>query len=199
MPSDNRKEEAYIVKKMIEGDHDAFKYFFDTYYDDLCNFVNIYVRNEVIAEEIVQEIYVYMWENKDKLKINASFKSYLYHASKYQSLNLLRNRKKHSYIREKLSFTEQQWEEFPNELFMDSQTMKEILNNAITQLPEKCKHIFLLSKVDGLSHKEIAEKLNVSVKTVENQITIAFKKLHTLLLPYKDKLFSFILTLWLLR
>jgi RNA polymerase sigma-70 factor, ECF subfamily len=195
----NRKEEGYIVKKMIEGDHDAFKYFFDTYYDDLCNFVNMYVRNEDLAEEIVQGIYVYMWENKDKLKIKVSFRSYLYSASKFQSLNLLRNKRSNLNVVEKLSSAEQQWEEFPKELFMDIQTMKNTLNNAISRLPQKCREIFLLSKVDGLSHKKIAEKLNISVKTVENQITIAFKKLRALLLPYRDKLFFLILIVWLHR
>ncbi len=183
---------------MIEGDHDAFRYFFETYYDDLCNFVNIYIKDEIIAEEIVQEIYIYMWENKEKLKINTSFKSYLFNASKYQSLNFLRNQRKRSDIIEKLSFTKRQWEEIPNGLFFESDTLKEILGSAIDSLPEKCRQIFLLSKVDGLSHKEIAEKLNVSIKTIENQITIAFKKLRTFLHPYKDELLCFIFSLWLL-
>lgn len=57
-------EEIFILQKMVEGDEGAFKYFFDAYYDDLCNFVNGYLRNESLSEEVVQSIFVYFWEKK---------------------------------------------------------------------------------------------------------------------------------------
>lgn len=99
-------EEIYIVKKMIEGDVDSFKYFFDRYYDDLCNFVNVYLHDPVLSEEIVQDIFVYFWENKKKLQINTSVKSFLFSATKFKSLNLLRDTKTQKRIVEEIGNTE---------------------------------------------------------------------------------------------
>jgi RNA polymerase sigma-70 factor (ECF subfamily) len=77
--------------------------------------------------------------------------------------------------------------------FTDPEELKKILEQAIQQLPEKCKEIFLLSKKENLSNKDIAGQLNISVKTVENQITIALKKLRMYLAPYREKLFMLFL------
>jgi len=60
----------FIGKKMIEGEIDSFKYFLDRYYSDLCNFVHIYLHNQILGKEIVQDIFVFFWENREKLKIN---------------------------------------------------------------------------------------------------------------------------------
>jgi RNA polymerase sigma-70 factor (ECF subfamily) len=69
------KEEVFIFNKMVEGDQGAFKYFFDTYYDDLCNFVNSYIRDETISEDLVQNIFIYLWEKKELLPSDCSIKS----------------------------------------------------------------------------------------------------------------------------
>ena len=82
----------FIVGKMIEGDRDAFKYFFDQYYTDLCNFVLLYVKDKVLAEEVVQDIFVYFWESRNKLNISSSVRAYLFSASKYKSLIWIRDR-----------------------------------------------------------------------------------------------------------
>ncbi len=182
-------DELFLVGKMVDGDIDSFKYFFDKYYNDLCNFVNIYLHDEVLAEEIVQDIFVYFWENKEKIKISGSVKSYLYSASKYKSLNLLRNLKNQKRIEKKIgeSEVENYYEE--QDSYLDSDELKQILNTAIENLSPKCREIFLLSKQKNLSNKQIAAQLNVSVKTVESQMTIAFKKLRNSLMPYRGKIF----------
>ncbi len=182
-------DELFLVGKMVDGDIDSFKYFFDKYYNDLCNFVNIYLHDEVLAEEIVQDIFVYFWENKEKIKISGSVKSYLYSASKYKSLNLLRNLKNQKRIEKKIgeSEVENYYEE--QDSYLDSDELKQILNTAIENLSPKCREIFLLSKQKNLSNKQIAAQLNISVKTVESQMTIAFKKLRNSLMPYRGKIF----------
>ena len=91
-------KELFMINKMINGDVDAFKHFFDTYYSDLCNFVNVYIKNQFVSEEIVQEIFVHFWENKEKLNVNTSVKSYLYSATKYKGLNHIRNTKRREEI-----------------------------------------------------------------------------------------------------
>lgn len=183
------KEELFIVKKMIEGDMDSFKYFFDRYYYDLCNFVHIYLHDQVLAEEIVQDIFVYLWENREKLNISTSVKSYLFSASKFKSLNLLRDTKIKRKIVEKIGKLETNQLHEQESSFMDTDEFKKILDSAIDQLAPKCREIFQLSKQKDLSNKEIADLLDISVKTVENQMTIALKKLREYLTPYREKIF----------
>lgn len=189
MAKEITSDELYIVKKMIEGDVDSFKYFFDRYYDDLCNFVHVYLHDQAWSEEIVQDIFVYFWENKEKLQINTSVKSFLFSASKFKSLNLLRDTKTKKRIVEKIGKTEPLITSEEEDSYFDTNEFKKILDAAVDQLAPKCREIFLLSKFEDLSNKEIAEKLGISVKTVENQMTIALKKLREYLLPFRGKIF----------
>ena len=183
-------EELFIVKRMIEGDIHSFKYFFDKYYDDLCNFVHIYLHDQSLSEEIVQDIFVHFWENKERLSINASVKSYLFSASKFKSLNFLRDTRNRTRIAMEIGRDEPtQVSSDCDNLFSDPGEFKNILDEAFNQLPPKCREIFLLSKQEELSNKEIAERLGISVKTVENQMTIALKKLREYLIPFREKIF----------
>jgi len=179
--------DAFILKKLVAGDEDAFKYFFDHYYDDLCNFVNAYVRDENLAEDIVQNIFVDLWENRDRLADNKSLKSYLYSSSKNKSLNHLRDLKNHNRIEKEVVGISADSTDSTSEI-IDYEEMKMLISGAIDQLPDRCKEIFQLSRNEELSNKEIAEKLGVSVKTVENQMTIAFRKIKEYLAPYHDKI-----------
>lgn len=182
-------EELFIVKKMIEGDIDSFKYFFDRYYFDLCNFVNIYLHDQIMSEEIVQDIFVYFWENKGKLKISKSVKSFLFSATKFKSLNLLRDNKTKRKIVEKIGKAKQEQSSEQDNSYIDTDEFKKILDSAIDHLSPKCKEIFLLSKQNNLTNKEIAVQLDISIKTVENQMTIALKRLREYLTPYREKIF----------
>lgn len=189
MTKEFSNEELFIIRKMIEGDVDSFKYFFDKYYNELCNFVNIYLHDPVLSEEIVQDIFVYFWENKGKLKINTSVKSYLYSASKFKSLNLLRDTKNQKRIVKNIGKTEPIQTIELADSDIDVEEFKKILDAAIDQLAPKCREIFLLSKQEERSNKEIADRLGISIKTVENQMTIALKKLREYLNPFRGKIF----------
>lgn len=189
MAKEITNEELFIVRKMIDGDIDSFKYFFDRYYNELCNFVHIYLHDQVLAEEIVQDIFVYFWENRQKLQISTSVKAFLFSASKFKSLNLLRDTKTQKKIVEKIGKAESFHAQEQNSSYIDTDEFRKILDSAIDQLAPKCKEIFLLSKREELSNREIAERLNISVKTVENQMTIALKKLREYLIPYREKIF----------
>jgi len=187
-------EEHFILQKMIEGDENAFKYFFDTYYDDLCNFINCYIRDEALSEDIAQSIFIYLWEKKDSLPPHCSMKSYLYAASKNKSLNYLRNMKNRERIAgEFISISETSLE--TADRFLEFEELKKIIGDAIEKLPAQCKTIYQLSRDGELSNREIAEKLGIGVKTVENQITIAIKKLKDFIQPYHDQIFFFFLVI----
>ncbi|MGV8096119.1 MAG: RNA polymerase sigma-70 factor [Mangrovibacterium sp.] len=182
-------DELFIVQRMIEGDRKAFRYFFEKYYAELCNFVNIYVHDTNLAEEIVQDIFVYFWEKRGSLRLTHSVRSYLFSASKYRSLKEIRNQNTRQRILKGIRIADLDDQASQDELYFDTEEFRSVLNSAVENLPPKCKEIFLLSKIKNLSHKEIAERLNISVKTVENQITIALKKLREYLAPYKKEIF----------
>ncbi len=181
-------EEQFIFRRMVDGDKEAFRFFFEKYYTDLCNFVNIYLNDPITAEDIVQDIYVYFWDRKEDIHIETSIKSYLLKASKNKSLNYLRNEKIRLNIQEKLS--EESCASYETVADADDdRRMQEIIGKAVASLPEKCREIYILHKEKKLTYNEISEELGISVKTVENQMGIALKKLREFLKPYYEDLF----------
>ncbi len=184
-------EEIFIIHRLIEGDEEAFKFFFDTYYDDLCNFVNAYVRDESLSEDIVQNTFIYLWENRKNLNQDSSIKSYLYAASKNKSLNHIRNFKTQNRLKFAINDS-LQVNQITND-YLEYKDLKNLIRSAIDQLPGKCKEIYQLSRDQGLTNKEIAAKLDLSTKTVENQITIAIHKIKAFLKPYYNQILFFFL------
>ncbi|MCW1735453.1 RNA polymerase sigma-70 factor [Anaerorudis cellulosivorans] len=181
-------EERFIFARMAEGDKEAFRFFFEKYYADLCNFVNIYLNDPAMAEDIIQDVYVYFWSQKEEIHIETSIKSYLLKASKNKSLNYLRNEKNRLAIHEKLANESATSCEIPEER-EDDFRKQAILEKAVASLPEKCREIYILCKEKKLTYKEISNELGISTKTVENQMGIALKKLREFLKPYYDDLF----------
>lgn len=181
-------EELFIFSRMVEGDKTAFRFFFDKYYTYLCNFVNIYLHDSITSEEIVEDIFVYFWEKREKIEIKSSIKSYLFTASRNKSLNYLRHEKIKLIMHEKLNMVEEPNYEI-SERAMDVDFVQEILKKSIDKLPPKCREIFILTKHEHLSYKEIAMKFDISVSTVENQMGKAFKMLRKILKPYYNDLF----------
>ena len=187
------QEELFIFSRMVDGDKEAFRFFFEKYYADLCNLMNFYLHDSVISEEIVQDIFVWFWENKEKIKIDSSVKSYLLKASKNKSLNHLRNEKAKINIQDRLAKAAgNDFDELP-ESYLDANQLHEIISQSVNSLPPKCREIFTLAKENDFSYKEIAERLGISVKTVENQMGKALKLLRELLRPYYNDIFIFFL------
>jgi len=176
-------EEQLIFCRMVEGDREAFRFFFEKYYTDLCNLINVYIHNEVMAEEIAQFIFIYLWEKKENIKIESSLKGYLLKASKNKSLNYLRNEKTKLNVHGKLLHDKETTYEMPANA-MDTRQLREIIYKSVNNLPNRRREIFRLAKEKELSYKEIATELGISVKTVENQMGLALKKLRVHLRPY---------------
>jgi len=189
MKQNMSNEELFVLQRMIEGDENAFKYFFDVYFDDLCNFVNSYIRDEIISEDIVQSIFIHLWEKKDSLPYNCSIKSYLYSASKNKSLNQLRNIKNRNRIIGEFFTQPESISGDYADHFLEFEELKAIISKAIEGLPTQCKSIFQLSRDERLKNKEIADRLGITIKTVENQITIAIRKIKDFLRPFYDQIF----------
>ena len=155
---------------------------FKQYYNPLCNFASTYVRDRKRAQDVVQDVFAKIWDQRDTLEISQNIKGYLFQAVKNRSLEIVRRDKTESDILSE-GMAQQQDENIEEQArkFM----LKERLYNSIRQLPPKCQEIFILNKIDGLNYREIAESKNISIKTVENHIGKAYRKLRELM---SDKL-----------
>jgi RNA polymerase sigma-70 factor (ECF subfamily) len=188
----NFSDELFIFNRMADGDHLALRFFFDKYYEDLCNYVNLYIRNQSVSEDIVQDIFVYFWEKRGIILIDSSVKSYLIKASRNKYLNYLRDEKSHQAIRIEVTSLSEKCVS-PNYNLLNVSQIELLINASIRNLPARCREVYLLHKEDDLSYKEIASRMEISEKTVENQMTIALKKLREQLAPYYEQIFVLIL------
>ncbi|MEL7146368.1 MAG: RNA polymerase sigma-70 factor [Bacteroidota bacterium] len=168
--------------RVAANDIDAFKILFDAFYEELVSYSHRLTQQLVISEEIVQEVFISLWDRRSQIKISSSVNAYLYRAVKNRTINYLKNQLPKDQATTDLE-TANELEDQAANAESDS-GLETALNQAIEALPEKCRVIFLLSRNEGLTHKEIAEELSLSPKTVENQIGIAIKKLRTTLKPY---------------
>ena len=185
-------DELFIFERMAEGDQRALRFFFDKYYDNMCNYVNLYVRSKSVSEDIVQDIFIYFWEKRGIIRMETSVKSYLFRASRNKFLNYLRNEKSHRAIRDEVNANSVTFVN-PDDNLIDSINLEEIINASIENLPPRCREVYLFQKNEELSYKEIACRMDITVKTVENQMTIAHKKLKEQLAPYYDQIFVLVL------
>jgi len=188
----NLSEELFIFQRMADGDHHALRFFFDKYYVDICNYVNLYIRNKSVAEDIVQDIFIYFWEKKEIIKMDSSVKSYLLTAARNKYLNHLRSEKSHLAINQEIISNSETFVN-PNYNLLDISRIEGLINESIDKLPPRCREVYLLHKHDNLSYKEIASRMEISEKTVENQMTIAIRKLREQLTPYYDEIFVLLL------
>ncbi len=165
-----------IIIKLKAKDEKAFELVFRVYYPELCRFAYKYVENQDVAEELVQDLFCSLWAKLDSLVINTSLKSYLYSAVRNAAFNYF----KHQKVTDK--YKSYQMERGSGIIEADrSLEVKELstkIDAAIHSLPEKCREVFRLSRIENKKYKEIAEELNISIKTVENQMGKALKVLR---------------------
>ena len=162
-----------------------------TYYSKLVRFAKEFVILEEDAENIVQDTFLYLWEHLDLLKDIEHLDAFLFTLIKNRCLNFLKHQ---SYIQAKTCSLKADEElEYQLNLYALEQfdeavssipEVENLLSQTMQKLPERCREIFLLSRIEGLKYKEIAERLNISVNTVENQISIALRKLRSELKDY---------------
>ncbi len=145
-------------------------------------------KNKSASEDIIQELFLYLWETKKFKTDKLTFENYLFKSIYNRSLNFLRDSAKHdsNYDLEEASevYTKENLSESDYELLETS------IFQSIETLPPKCRVIFIMSRIEGKQHKEIAEILDVSTKTVENQISIALRKINTSISPEIKVLFD---------
>lgn len=149
----------------INDDKEAYRALFDLFYPGLCLYAKRYVDERAVAEDLVQDVFVTLWENRKKIKIESSVRNYLVVSVKNQSLNYLkREGYKHNYIETCLSNSTDPSDY--NEFYLLTELQK-LLDEALAKLPETYRLIFEMSRLDSKSNTEIAETLNIPLRTVE--------------------------------
>ena len=171
-----------------QGKQDDFEALFFNMYDTLFYLALSYVKVNEIAEDLVQDSFIQLWKNRDKLEENTNAHNYLYTLTKHNCLNYLKRLEvEDRYICNKslaeIKFLQQSVNSLPDS-FTDLMGIKQDLHDAIEKLPEDIREIFKLSRYEGLKYIEIAQKMNISIKTVEVQIGKALKKLRDDLKQY---------------
>jgi RNA polymerase sigma-70 factor (family 1) len=175
--------ESEIVLAIQQGDESVFEQVFRKYYQSLCNYANSLVKDEDEAEEIVQNLFFSIWEKRADLEITVSLKSYLYRAVHNHCLNRIKHLKvREEYQQYAFDYHESSYESVNQAVIKNE--LEEKINFAIEKLPEQCKIIFQMSRFEELKYNEIAEKLALSPKTIENQIGKALKILRVELAEY---------------
>lgn len=152
-------------------------------------------KNKSASEDIIQELFLYLWETKKFKTDQLTFENYLFKSIYNRSLNYLRDSAKHNSnfdVAEASSVHENNLSE------QDYQLLEVTIFRAIENLPPKCRVIFVMSRIEGKQHKEIAEILDVSTKTIENHISIALRKINTSISPGIKVLFEGVRTLTVL-
>jgi RNA polymerase sigma-70 factor (ECF subfamily) len=175
-----QEKEHILFDDIRIGDEVAFNKAFDLYYSRLCFFADKILRDFDLSRSVAQQVFVDLWIKRDKLVVT-SLQSYLYHSVQNSALDVLKRKKVES--RYLATLDKSETEEMKD--LMEEAESADRINKAIQKLPEKCREIFLLCRFEELKYAEIAEKLNISVKTVEMQITIALKKLRKELSDYQ--------------
>jgi RNA polymerase sigma-70 factor (ECF subfamily) len=168
------------TKKITSKSH--FEKIFRANYGKMCSYANNFLKDPDASEEVVEEVFFRLWINREAIIINSSVESYLFRAVRNASLNVL----KHINIREEYKQFNESDRKNSNhtEEELLAGELQQKIRNAIDLLPSERKKIFILSRYEGLKYKEIAEKLNISVSTVENQMVHALKFLRSELKEY---------------
>ncbi|MCC5927352.1 MAG: RNA polymerase sigma-70 factor [Bacteroidetes bacterium] len=177
-----KQDESSLVLAVNNGDKEAFAQIYRVNFLSLCEFAYYMTHDAEVAKELVQDMFLAIWEQRESWSPSGSIRSYLYRATKNRSLDYLKHQKvvrkwENRSILNQIDTSE-------DEDLLSSQQLASAINKEVNQLPPKCRIIFLMSRQQGLTYKEIAEIQGVSVKTVETQIGRALKKLRTSLKDY---------------
>ena len=149
------------LRNIIEGQIGSFELLFRKYYQVLCHYCMGILDDAKKTEDVVQDTFVYLWENRQKINIKTSLKSYLYQSVRHGALKVIRSRAL-KYL-ERSEFSEDELDR-----------LREV-EQAIDELPPSCKNVFLMRVVDRKSYKEITRELGISLNTVKTQVSKAYR------------------------
>jgi len=182
--------EDVLIDRFKAGDQSAYEMIFRFYYPGLVLFASQYVMYEEDAEEIVQDFFVRVWQKRDQVNQTGTLKPYFFTSVKNSSLNFLYKQKhQDKLIQEIVKISENNLLYQPDVFVMSD--LQDAIRKAVNSLPPKCREVFILSRINGLKNEDIANKLNLSKRTVETHVSNGLKQLRIELKDYMGLLAIF--------
>lgn len=194
--SHSMEYEKNLLIQMSQDDEDAFCEIYSLYKKKLYYFALKMIKSKEYADDICQDTFVLIWQNRHYIDVNLSFSSYLFTIARNRILNILRDIQKEEYLHEYI--LSQAIDYSSNTL--DKVTVKEledIISKAIEKLTGRQKQVFTMSREDGMSHKEIAESLNISIYTVQEHLSSALKSIHNTLNKHYGIYTAVLFSIWI--
>lgn len=187
-------DESKLLSEFLKGNQEAFGELFALHYEGACRYIIRLIRDEDTSEEIVQATFVNIWERRELISNDVSFKSYLFRSAYNTALNYIKHRKVVA------GFVNRQQDNFVSikQNYVSHQPDFELqkrIKEALEALPPQCQRVFRLSREEGLKYQEIAQELDISVKTVEVHMGKALKLLRTALRDYLTIFICFLIFL----
>ena len=176
-------DESFFINGLKTRNKVVFDFIFHYYYSGLCAFAEKITGSQETAEDIVQDLFATLWINNAQITISSSLKNYLFTSVKNRSLDILRHEKTKTKKLTILVSSKQSNENLSTMWFAESELAQRV-EKCLEKLPPRCKEILVLSRFEGLKNQEIADKLGISKRTVELQISNALKSLRCNLKPY---------------
>jgi RNA polymerase sigma-70 factor (ECF subfamily) len=172
-----------IAALLVVRDEAAFERVFKMHFKNLYAYALTILKNETEAEETVQQVFFKLWERSENLNVTGTIAAYLYRAVHNESLNFLKHRKVKELHRLHVAYSMKNNPEQAKEKEF-SRELEKKYRDALNDLPEQCRTVFQLSRFENMKYREIADKLQISVKTVENHMGKALKFLRTRLVDF---------------
>lgn len=194
MANTHELDDYDLLRRLSDDDEAAMEVLFNRHYALVSYSIYNLVKDSMTTEDLAQEVFMEIWKRRDSLVINTSLKAYLRRSAINKTLNYLRDKK--NWKNEELSEIQLEISAEPGKT-LEANELEKIVGQAIEQLPERCQLIFKLSRVEEKSYQEIADELEISIKTVENQIVKALRMLRDALRPYIDSGLLLLLWWWL--
>jgi RNA polymerase sigma-70 factor (ECF subfamily) len=168
------KDDIQNIQELASGNHSAYKSLFMKYFPKVKYFISHLIKSDVVAEELAQDIFMKIWEHREQLVLIQSFNSYIYRIAKNLSLNYL----EHKYIEETYFNNYQGETEFSIEEEFYAKELELLEQLTVSNMPPQRKAIYEMSRKKGFTNEEIATKLSISKKTVENHLNLALKEIR---------------------
>ncbi len=184
-------QEPSAIPLIFNDEGETFERLFKTHFKSLYAYAYTIVKDEMAAEEMVQNVFFKIWEKRGGLNIHSPALAYLYKSVYHESLNYLKHKKvKAAYQAHTVYQMKNQTDNASKKIMLSE--LEQQINKALDELPEQCRTIFQMSRFEELKYQEIADRLGLSIKTIENQMGKALKILRLKLVDYLPFLIVFL-------